>query len=286
MAWADGAPKINGEETQMQRRSFLSQAAAVVLPPAIVVNAARAQALAPNHVELEKAALDAGPAGMFALGRSYQLGAGVPINYAQAVVWLQKAVDAGHAQAMTVLGVMYHKAAGVPHDEARSQALIARAFALGDPHALALQAITRPPPEKAQLLQRAAEASDPFALMMQHFAKANTTEERETRRRAIQAYRPLADLGDLDALEGLLYIHPAAPDPMARIEVAQQLIMSGDLAVQAGNSFAAIQVANAHMALNAIRGTRSNTIPLQWLRKAETMGNPHAAQQIPNLSAQ
>ena len=50
------------------------------------------------------------------LGKAYANGQGVPQDYAQAVSWLRKAADQGYADAQFNLGVAYSNGQGVPQD--------------------------------------------------------------------------------------------------------------------------------------------------------------------------
>lgn len=268
----------------MKKRSFLACVVMQALVP-ICVAQAPAAGLADNHPELEKAALAAGADGMFALGRSYQLGAGVPINYAQAVVWLQKAVDAGHPAAMTKLGMMYGLAAGVPYDLARSNALVARAAELGDPGARYAMSFRKQEPERSQWAEQAVAANDPAALTLRAIENGNKPEGRAMRQKAIQVVRPLADYGDLEALELLGFLHPPRPDGSALVAVLEETIKVGTRAANAGNGDAALKVANAHWKLSVTNGTFSKTAALAWARRAEAMGSPLAADMVKNLVA-
>ena len=62
-------------------------------------------------------AADQGDAGaQFNLGLMYDLGRGVPQDYAQAVKWYRLAADQGYAWAQNNLGNMYELGQGVPQD--------------------------------------------------------------------------------------------------------------------------------------------------------------------------
>ena len=62
-------------------------------------------------------AADQGDAGaQFNLGLMYDLGRGVPQDYAQAVKWYRLAADQGYARAQSRLGFMYSLGHGVPKD--------------------------------------------------------------------------------------------------------------------------------------------------------------------------
>lgn len=246
---------------------------------------ANAQVLAPNHAELENVAQAAGPEGMFALGRSYQLGAGVPINYRQAVQWLQKAADAGHAAAMTTLAMMYGRAAGVPYDKARSDALMERAVVLGDPAALAMSSIRRPEPERTQWMQKALAAGDPFALVMHALDTSQTPERHATRQRAYKVLQALADLGDLDALDWLGSLQQVqGGEPGASLATHRRLIERAERAYQAGNSYAAVQLAMVHFHISVIPGGSSEAVARQWARRAVAAGNPTARDLLGDLA--
>jgi hypothetical protein len=54
------------------------------------------------------------------LGLMYDLGRGVPQNYAEAVKWYRKAAEQGHAVPQTLLGYMYREGRGVPQDYAEA----------------------------------------------------------------------------------------------------------------------------------------------------------------------
>ena len=54
--------------------------------------------------------------GHWAVGRLYEVGAGVRQDYATAAAWYRKAADQGNAVAMTHLGRLYENGKGVPED--------------------------------------------------------------------------------------------------------------------------------------------------------------------------
>jgi TPR repeat protein len=64
---------------------------------------------------------------MFALGRSYDLGAGVHRDDAQASHWFLKGVEQGDGRAMVFLGLHYMNGRDRPIDKAAGAALFARA---------------------------------------------------------------------------------------------------------------------------------------------------------------
>jgi TPR repeat protein len=69
---------------------------------------------------------------MLHLGAMYQLGTGIPINYALAAEWYNKAANAGNAEAMHNLGGMYEKGQGVPMNRANAAAFYRMAIAHGN----------------------------------------------------------------------------------------------------------------------------------------------------------
>jgi TPR repeat protein len=58
----------------------------------------------------------------YALGCKYFQGDGVPRDYAQAVVWLRRAAELGHARAQLQLGVCYADGLGLRNDAAQAVA--------------------------------------------------------------------------------------------------------------------------------------------------------------------
>ncbi len=52
----------------------------------------------------------------YILGRMYDLGEGVPQDYAEAAKWYRKAAEQGDAKAQFALGAMYSYGRGVPQD--------------------------------------------------------------------------------------------------------------------------------------------------------------------------
>ena len=56
------------------------------------------------------------------LGRMYDIGEGVPKDYAEAVIWFRRAAEQGYAVAQFVLGLMYANGDGVPKDDVQAYA--------------------------------------------------------------------------------------------------------------------------------------------------------------------
>jgi TPR repeat protein len=54
------------------------------------------------------------------LGLAYELGQGVPQDYAQAIAWYRKAANQGNAEGQVNLGYMYYQGLGVAKDEAQA----------------------------------------------------------------------------------------------------------------------------------------------------------------------
>ena len=68
----------------------------------------------------EKAANLGEPLAMNNIGHLYQMGQGVPRDYAQAMKWYRQAANAGLPQAMTNIGYLYSKGLGVAKDQAQA----------------------------------------------------------------------------------------------------------------------------------------------------------------------
>jgi hypothetical protein len=66
------------------------------------------------------------------LGAAYQLGRGVPQDYAQAVAWYRKAAEQGFPFAQNALGVLLSEGNGVSKDEAEAATWYRRAAEQGD----------------------------------------------------------------------------------------------------------------------------------------------------------
>jgi TPR repeat protein len=64
---------------------------------------------------------------MFEVGRMYELGRGVDIDYATAVQWYQRAAEAGNADAKGRLGRLYLEGKGVPRNPGRAFRLLKEA---------------------------------------------------------------------------------------------------------------------------------------------------------------
>jgi uncharacterized protein len=72
----------------------------------------------------------------FNLGYMYANGQGVPQDYAAAVSWYRKAADQGQAAAQYNLGVMYANGWGVPQDDVRALMWINLSAAQGNQDAV------------------------------------------------------------------------------------------------------------------------------------------------------
>lgn len=73
---------------------------------------------------------------MLELGLTYQLGRHVKRDYAQAMVWFQKAAGLGNAEAMLRIGFLYSNGAGVPEDDAQAAAWYRKASDRGHGRAM------------------------------------------------------------------------------------------------------------------------------------------------------
>lgn len=114
-----------------------------------------------------RAAAEAGePEGQTRLGRLYEFGSGVPINYPEAAKWYRLAADQDWAEAKSNLGVLYVQGHGVERDYARAIALFKKASDQGFSganHNLGLMylngwGVAQNPKEAARLIRLAAEA--------------------------------------------------------------------------------------------------------------------------------
>jgi hypothetical protein len=68
------------------------------------------------------------------LAAMYRNGEGVPQDYGQAVKWSRLAADQGHANAKIILGLMYEDGQGVPQDNVLAHMWFNLAAAQGDPN--------------------------------------------------------------------------------------------------------------------------------------------------------
>lgn len=67
------------------------------------------------------------------LGAAYEMGQGVPKDYAQAATWYRKAADQGYARAQNFLGYLYEAGRGVPQDYAEAAMWYRKAADQGNP---------------------------------------------------------------------------------------------------------------------------------------------------------
>ena len=79
-----------------------------------------------------KAAEQGDAVGQGSLGRLYYEGRGVAQDYAQALAWYRKAVEQGEARAQEDLGDLYYKGRGVPQDYAQAASWYRKAAEQGD----------------------------------------------------------------------------------------------------------------------------------------------------------
>lgn len=69
------------------------------------------------------------------LGVEYEIGRGVPVDYAEALKWLQKAADQGNAEAQVNLAGMYRLGRGVPQSDAEGLKWLLKSAAQRNPGA-------------------------------------------------------------------------------------------------------------------------------------------------------
>ena len=89
-----------------------------------------------RHSDWEKAAALEFSDGQWVMGRCYQTGVGVDVDFAEASRWLRRAAEQGHADAMTGLGVIYTYGRGVDVDFAEANRWFRRAAEQGHPLAM------------------------------------------------------------------------------------------------------------------------------------------------------
>ena len=136
------------------------------MPLAIDTNMAKASGrTTPKRVGWYQKAADQGLAdGQAGLAIMYELGLGVPKDYAQAVAWFQKSADQGYARAQRNLGFSYRDGQGVEQDyvEAHKWLSLAAAGAVADLQSTYAEnrdalANVMTPAQLAEARQRAAE---------------------------------------------------------------------------------------------------------------------------------
>jgi len=88
-----------------------------------------------------------------ALGFAYELGRGVPQDYAQAAIWYRRASEQGNADAQGILGIMYEQGRGVPQDYVQA-------------HMWLNLAASRYPATKTEMRDTAAKIRDDVAAKM------------------------------------------------------------------------------------------------------------------------
>ncbi len=106
------------------RPLFLLPACLAALPQisAVTPPATQAQASAVSSLQVTQAAASQGDAAaQFLLGRRYCVGAGIPVNYAEAAKWFMKAAKQGNADAQCELGFLYQTGIGVSKNSGTSR---------------------------------------------------------------------------------------------------------------------------------------------------------------------
>lgn len=123
----------------------------------------------PNVQALQAAAAKGDPAAEQELGRVYQLGQGVPVDFAKALDWYRKSAAQGNAKAMHNLGYMYHFGQGVTADQkaavswflkAAGKDLPAAELALGMAYRSGTLGLAKNLPEAKKWLEKAASHTD------------------------------------------------------------------------------------------------------------------------------
>jgi localization factor PodJL len=121
----------------------------------------------PSAFELLVAEAQAGNAdAMNFLGVAYAAGLQVPLDYATALAWFQKAIEGGSTEAMSNLATMYLRGMGLPRDPANAFRWFVRAAARGNVHSMHTVAVmadeglgvSRDPALARAMYRRAAES--------------------------------------------------------------------------------------------------------------------------------
>ncbi|VTU25619.1 Beta-lactamase HcpA precursor [Variovorax sp. SRS16] len=246
-----------------------------------------------------KAAEGGDASAMYSLGRRFELGHGLPIDYAQAAAWYGKAADAGDGRAASQLGYMYLAGSGVRSDKPTAMKFIKKAADLNDPRGLGLWALNGYPmrgndfaPEAISLYQRGAEGGDPQS---QHFmyvigsAAGQSAKSQEWARMSREGYRRQAEDGDFIAMFGFADSYRYFEYDNARyMEFTRDAIGAAEKAAAAGNSWAALKVALAHYDLfHADSGGNKDAekaAAREWLKKAADLGEPQGKWGLANMT--
>ena len=94
----------------------LPRFSAKAIPVALLILCMAVAASAQSIATLKAQAASGDANAQYNLGLSYDLGQGLPQDYAEAAVWYRKAAEQGVAEAQDSLGVMYGQGQGVPQD--------------------------------------------------------------------------------------------------------------------------------------------------------------------------
>ena len=155
------------------------------------------------------------PTVMYEVGLIYENGLGVAHNYGKARRWLQRAADAGNADAANELGILYTNGQGVSQDHSKSRQLYEKAAKSGNVLAMSNLGLlyergwggTRDYAKARDWFQKAADAGNVIAMSELGFLYANGFGVAQDYAKARDWFQKAADAGNVMAMNelGLLY---------------------------------------------------------------------------------
>lgn len=278
-----GAPRINPQALRRQQ----AEAARV---------AAEAQRQADERLAATVQRAEAGDANTMAqLGWNHLWGHGVPVDFARAQAWFQRAADAGNSDGMAGLGAMHHSADGVKGDPVTGRAWLQKAADLNHPRALQALAdieaqTSTGTAEWPRIYDRALRAGDPGALAAVAAMLPLTEHARaeEFSRKAVAGFQALADAGDPDAMNRLAYAYQngigVAKDPVKASAWFARYRERTEQRLAAGSANAAFALAVMQLPSYQGAGAKDRAKAVALLRQAEGMGHPQARKLLDALS--
>jgi TPR repeat protein len=172
--------------------------------------------LAGAHAELEALASTGDGAALAALARNYEIGLGVPQDFARAAVLYGRAVDEGNADAANALARAHADGRGVPQDPVRALGFFERAAEAGAAEhildfAVALETGvgTEPDPAAAAVwYQRAVDEGSAAAMTSLGLLYLEGRGVEEDGERAYQFFSDAVSMGDARAMNnlGLMFV--------------------------------------------------------------------------------
>lgn len=151
-------------------------------------------------------------ADLYERGGDYYFGQnGFPQDYKQAVAFVRRAADMGHADAIHVLGLMYADGEGVSRDGAEAVRLFRKAADMGNADAINNlgsmygngKGVARDEAEAVRLFRKAADMGHAGALYNLGVMYGDGIGVARDEAEAVRLFRKAADLGDADACYNL-----------------------------------------------------------------------------------